>query len=153
MRAVALATVLLFLAGCDNASDGLPPVDAAAGVLVTTEADLLAAQAAWEAMRPAAYRYAYTTYCEECSSGDIVGVRDGRVVETRAYDAESAQTLDDLFETARGAFRPGFGGEIRLSQTTPRFPVLVRIGRTEPEPFPTSDVGLIVTVTGFEVRR
>lgn len=151
--ALALIAALLFVGGCDSASDRLPPVDASDGVLVTSDADLLAARDAWLAARPAAYRYAYMIACEECRPGDVVAVRDGRVTETRAYETDTAQTLDDLFETARGAFQPGYGGEIRLSQTTPRYPVLVRIGRTEPEPYPTSYSGLAITVTGFETLR
>ncbi|HEX8298682.1 MAG TPA: hypothetical protein VF594_05915 [Rubricoccaceae bacterium] len=148
-RRLAAVLVLAALAGCDSA---LAPLDASAGVAVASEAELLAAQAAWQAARPAFYRYAYSQYCEECPSGDQVGVRGGRVVETTFIEAASARTLDDLFETARGVFRPGYGGEIRLSQTEPRFPVYVRVGRTTPEEFPTSDVGLIVTVTAYEAH-
>ncbi len=148
MRTLATLALVLALAGCDTGADAPAPVEA--GAAVTTEAELLAAQAAWQAARPVHYRYAYTLACEECSAGNVVTVRGGHVVATASGSLESGQTLDDLFETARGAFRPGYGGEIRLSQTVPRFPVLVRIGLTEPEEFPTSYSGLRVTVTGYE---
>ncbi len=147
MRRATLVLALLLVGGCDSA---LAPVDASAGVTVTSEAELLAAQAAWQAARPAFYRYTYTQSCEECASGDRVGVRAGLVVETTFTSAEDARTLDDLFETAREAFAEGYTGEVRLSETPPRFPVYVRIGLSEPEEFPTSYSGLYITVTGFE---
>ena len=152
MRALVAIALVLAAAGCDSA-DAPTPLDASAGALVATEADLLAARDAWLAARPDRYRYSYTARCEECSGGDVVTVEGMAVVAAESGYPEGRQTLDDLFETARGAFRPGYGGEVRLSQTVPRFPVLVRVGRTEPEPFPTSDVGLLLTVTGFETLR
>ncbi|HEX9953074.1 MAG TPA: DUF6174 domain-containing protein [Rubricoccaceae bacterium] len=138
MRRVASCLLLIAavaLAGCDSLTGVEPSASSASA------ADVAAARAVWDANGPASYRLRYTQSCF-CDAGEKeVTVRDGVAV------GETGFTIDDLFDLAAAGFGQDGSIEVRLSESAPRFPVLIDIG----DPPGIADAAIRVEVTGFEV--
>ncbi len=151
MRPLA-ALVLLLVAGCDSA-DSIAAVDQEASVAVTSEAQLVAAQAAWRASGIADYTFEYVLECF-CAPGERVTVRSGRAVRTTRGDVAEARTIDRLFDEALSSLRTAESAEmyearVRLSAGTPQIPILLEEGTTDPR---IADGFSRLVVTGFERR-
>lgn len=155
-RRLALAAVSLAagfaVGGCDS-TDTLAALDPDASVAVTSEAQPVAAQAAWEASGVDDYEFVYELRCY-CSPGERVVVRGGRAVRTTRRDLAEARTIDDLFDDALRDLRYAataeqWAAEVRLSTGRPQIPVLIHSGTTN---LGIADGFTRLVVTGFETR-